>query len=267
MKNLLLLVLIISTTGFGPARAQQTPYKFYRSLESYMAKEYDSVKFFEIIPRYGRERHLRHPARYGLEADIFCEDPEDTGNNWFLNKEVLLFEDSSKLYINCNRIKGSCNGTWYAPAVEINGDIFFLSFPNPNKYASIGVAAAITAVGAVGVALGSHWMIYATPGDGANIRELYRYDPSTRKSRMVGFEEACNLFRVDSEILDTYIFHVSIDDYMPPDKIRYITNYTWQCLNLLKSKNIDPKAYEQTPPFSLPPPLKTENPDGDEKHL
>ncbi len=244
MKKLLLLVLVVASVC--SALAQPPQYRFYRSLEAYMAGNYDSLGFFEIVPRFDDKKNPRHPSRNGIEHDIFCVDSVDMENDKFLRKEVLLFQNDAVLYVNINRLKRGIESL-YVPAMVINGEIYFLRFPgNPGNAEVVAMSGAL--FGIVGAAIAA-----GTISVDSRFRELCYYDPVDKKIRVTEYEEIRNLLRACPDIMWSFQREMLVYD-SPAAREKAFPAIAWRYMKQLQAMNTDPKTDEQIPADSLPSP-------------
>ena len=150
MKKLWIICLL-SIVGL-PLVAQNI---VYSNLKDLLAHDGDTVTALKIEKRTKNNISLSGGADYKISADT------DKSLCKYLKKRCFAVQEDTSLYINCKKLryKRLRFGGWYAPAMWVNGNIFFSAIPIGVVAASSSVTMDVTLGGVVGDAIAASSLV------------------------------------------------------------------------------------------------------------
>lgn len=174
-----------------PGRGQQI---IYANLQDLIQAQGDTLSSLTVEKRSKNQLMLTGGADYRIQVD------DNSGLSRYLKSRCYAVRVDSALYINCRKIhyKNFTFGGWYAPALLVNGKIYFCAQPlgsvaastaNPPNAAMLG--------GDVGRALAASGLI--------NARVYYEITPETDQVEFVGTEKMLELLKDRPQLLDTFL--------------------------------------------------------------
>jgi hypothetical protein len=189
MKLFLLIGLFLSVSL--PGTGQQI---IYGNLQDLICAQGDTLSSLKIEKRSKNQLMLTGGADYRIQVD------NNSGLSRYLKSRCYAVRVDSALYINCRKVhyKNFTFGGWYAPALLINGKIYFSAQP-------LGSVAASTANppnapklgGDVGRALAASGLIHA--------RVYYEITPETNKVEFVGTEKMLELLEERPQLRENFL--------------------------------------------------------------
>lgn len=162
-----------------PAVAQQV---VYASLKELVENRGDTVADLRIEKRTRNQIYLLGGADYRITVN---DNPSLCS---FLKRRCYAVLSDTSLYVNCRRMryKRFRFGQWYAPALWVQGKIYYSAQPVGQVAAATAAAAAPTKLGGeVGDAIAASGLVH--------LRVCYELDPSTGRSSFVGRDEMLQL--------------------------------------------------------------------------
>lgn len=116
----LFFLLILLVTFYG--RAQQI---MYSNLKSLIEERGDTVTTLRVEKRTKHLINLMGGADYRISVD------ENSSMSRYLKTRCYAVQVDSSLYVNCRkmRYKRYRFGNWYAPALKVQGRLFFMAQP------------------------------------------------------------------------------------------------------------------------------------------
>lgn len=167
------IILFLSCVGLHMA-AQDIA---YLSLKDFFAQEGDTIAALKVEKRSKNQICLTGGADYKL-----CVDDNESLCN-FLKKRCYLVRSDSMLYINCKRLryKKLRFGNWYAPAMEMKGNLYFSAMPLGTVAGASSVSMGAMLGGAIGDAIAASAQV--------SKRVYYEIDTQTGKIDFVGREK------------------------------------------------------------------------------
>ncbi|MDR0961135.1 MAG: hypothetical protein LBM62_01040 [Mediterranea sp.] len=179
--------LLMATT----CRAQQV---IYANLKELAQQKGDTLTLLKIEKRTKNQLMLTGGGDYRISID------ENNGMSRYLKSRCYAVLADSNLYINCKKVryKRFSFGSWYAPAIWVNGKIYFAAQPvgsiaastlTPEKAARLG--------GEVGEALASAGLVHA--------RVYYEITPETGVVEFVGKEKMTELLKEQPQLVESYL--------------------------------------------------------------
>ena len=176
MKKLWIICLL-SIVGL-PLVAQNI---VYSNLKDLLAQDGDTVTALKIEKR----------TKNNADTDkSLCK---------YLKKRCFAVQEDTSLYINCKKLryKRLRFGGWYAPAMWVNGNIFFSAIPIGVVAASSSVTMDVTLGGVVGDAIAASSLV--------SKRVYYEIDATTGKIDFVGRDRMCALLDSYPEWKEAYL--------------------------------------------------------------
>lgn len=188
MKKLWIICLL-SIVGL-PLVAQNI---VYSNLKDLLAHDGDTVTALKIEKRTKNNISLSGGADYKISADT------DKSLCKYLKKRCFAVQEDTSLYINCKKLryKRLRFGGWYAPAMWVNGNIFFSAIPIGVVAASSSVTMDVTLGGVVGDAIAAPSLV--------SKRVYYEIDATTGKIDFVGRDRMCALLDSYPEWKEAYL--------------------------------------------------------------
>lgn len=162
-----------------PCTAQQI---MYANLKELVADSGDTVTTLKVEKRAKNQMILMGGADYHISAD------ENSGLCRYLKSRCYAVRIDTALYVNCKkmRYKHFRLGSWYAPAMRINGKIYFYAQPVGQVATSTATPTDATKLGGeVGDAIAASGLF--------NARVYYELDPETGRSEFVGKDKMMKL--------------------------------------------------------------------------
>lgn len=189
MKRIVLTMVCICTfvlTG----TAQQV---MYANLRELMEERGDTVSTLRVEKRTKNQMTLLGGADYRVTAT------DNPGLCKYLKARCYAVRVDTALYVNCKkmRYKRYRFGSWYAPAIRVQGRIYFRAQPVGQVAAGSTVADATKLGGQVGDAIAASGLV--------NRRVYYELDPETGRARFVGKERLAELLAGRTALLEALI--------------------------------------------------------------
>lgn len=164
------ILLLMSLVGLHIA-AQNI---VYPSLKAYLTQDGDTVVALKVEKRSKNQIVLTGGADFKLSID------GDESACKFLKNRCYLVAVDSTLYINCKKLryKKLRFGGWYAPAMQVNGQLYFSAMPLGTFAADSSVTMNVTLGGSLGDAIAASGLV--------SKRVYYEIDAATGKINFVG---------------------------------------------------------------------------------
>ena len=164
-----------------PCAAQQV---LYSNLKELVSNHGDTVTTLRVEKRTKNQIVLMGGGDYRIEAK------DNPGLCKYLKSRCYAVRIDTSLYVNCKkmRYKRYRFGGWYAPAMWLNGKIYFCAQP-------VGQAAATTTAPADATKLGGEVGDAIAASGLVNARVFYELDPETGKSTFVGKDKLMELLK------------------------------------------------------------------------
>lgn len=178
MKRSWLLGVFILLAAL-PAAAQQV---MYSNLKELVENRGDTVTTLKVEKRTKKQIYLLGGADYRITVD------DNPGLCRYLKSRCYAVRIDTALYVNCRkmRYKRYRFGQWYAPAMWLNGKVYFYAQPVGQAATSTMTPDDATRLGGeVGDAINASGLVYA--------RVCYELNPETGKSEFVGRERMMQL--------------------------------------------------------------------------
>lgn len=165
----------------------------YSNLKDLLAHDGDTVMVLKIEKRTKNYISLSGGADYKISVDdnkSLCK---------YLKKRCFAVQEDTSLYINCKKLryKRLRFGGWYAPAMWVNGNIFFSAIPIGIVAANSSVTMDVTLGGVVGDAIAASSLV--------SKRVYYEIDAATGKIDFVGKDRMCTLLDPYPEWKEAYL--------------------------------------------------------------
>lgn len=171
MKKFWLFLLFVSFIIF-PGCAQQI---LYANLKSLMIFKGDTVSILRVEKRTKNQIFLTGGGDFRIEAK------DNAGLSRYLRSRCYAVSVDTSWYVNCRkmRYKRYRFGQWYAPAMWVQGKLYFSAQPLGQVAASSSIPAGSTKLGGqVGDALAASGLVH--------VRVYYELNPETGRSVFVG---------------------------------------------------------------------------------
>lgn len=159
----------------------------YSTLKDLLALDGDTVEALKVEKRTRNQISLSGGADYKVNV----EDNKSLCK--FLKNRCYAVQVDTSLYINCKKLryKRLRFGGWYAPAMQVGGNIFFCAIPMGSVAGSSSVTMDVTLGGTVGDAIAASGLVTK--------RVFYEIDGVTGKVDFVGKERMCSLLEAYPE--------------------------------------------------------------------
>ena len=184
------LLGILALLGL-PCSAQQI---MYSNLKALVEGRGDTVTILKVEKRSKNQIYLMGGADYRIEAE------DNPGLCRYLKSRCYAVQIDTSLYVNCKkmRYKRYRFGGWYAPAIWIQGKIYFYAQPVGSVAASTTQPADATKLGGdVGTAIAASGLV--------NARVYYELNPETGKVEFVGKDKMLQLLKNEPELLNAFL--------------------------------------------------------------
>ena len=178
MKRYWLLAALI-VSALLPVAAQQV---MYSNLKGLVEQRGDTVTILKIEKRNKNQIYLMGGGDYRITAD------DNPGLCRYLKSRCYAVQADTLLFVNCKkmRYKHYRFGGWYAPAMWLNGKVYFCAQPVGQVATSTMTPEDATKLGGeVGDAINASGL--------ANARVFYELNVETGKSEFVGKEKMLQL--------------------------------------------------------------------------
>ncbi len=170
MRKLGIVWLLVILTTLC-ANAQEV---VYSSLKDFVAQRGDTLTTIHVEKRAKNQITLTGGADYKISVD----DSESLSR--YLKKRCYLVRGDSALYVNCRKLryKKMRFGAWYAPAMLLNGNIYFSALPLGSVAAGSSANMSVMLGGQLGDAIAASGQV--------SKRVYYEIDTVTGKVDFVG---------------------------------------------------------------------------------
>ncbi|MEG1562769.1 MAG: DUF6563 family protein [Bacteroides sp.] len=188
MKKIWLICLF--TLAGLPIAAQDI---VYYNLKGFFAHSGDTIAAIRVEKRAKNQIVLTGGADYRLSVDkneTLCR---------YLKKRSFLVKVDSALYVNCRKLryKKLRFGAWFAPAMELNGHIYFSAIPIGTVAAGPSSTMDVMLGGTLGDAIAASVQVKK--------RVYYEIDGTTGKVDFVGKEKMSALLSNQPEWKEDYL--------------------------------------------------------------
>lgn len=170
----------------------------YANLKELLEDRGDTLSALKIEKRSKNQILLMGGADYRISVD------DNPGLSRYLKSRCYAVRSDSALYVNCKkmRYKRFRFGGWYAPAMWVQGKIYFTAQPVGSVAASTTQPADATKLGGdVGTAIASSGLV--------NARVYYELNPETGKVEFVGKEKMMELLKNEPELLESFMQEIN----------------------------------------------------------
>ena len=170
MRKLSMVWLLVTLTVLC-ANAQKV---VYSSLKDFVAQRGDTLTTLHVEKRAKNQITLTGGADYKVSVN----DNESLSR--YLKKRCYLIRVDSALYVNCRKLryKKMRFGAWYAPAMMLNGNIYFSAVPLGSVAAGSSPSMSVMLGGQLGDAIAASGQV--------SKRVYYEIDTVTGKVDFVG---------------------------------------------------------------------------------
>lgn len=164
------MILLLTLAGL-PMAAQSI---VYSSLKDFLAQDGDTIANLRIEKRTKNQIVMTGGADYKLSVDnsnSVCK---------YLKSRCFLVRSDSTLYVNCKRLryKKLRFGGWYAPALQVAGNLYFSAMPLGTVAAGSSASMDVMLGGSIGDAIAASGQV--------SKRVYYEIDATTSKVSFVG---------------------------------------------------------------------------------
>ena len=165
----------------------------YSSLKDFAAQRGDTLAAINVEKRAKNQIMLSGGADYKLSVD----DNEPLSK--YLKKRCFLVKVDSTLYVSCRKLryKKLQFGAWYAPAMLLNGSIYFSAIPLGTVAAGSSTNMSVTLGGTLGDAIAASGQV--------SKRVYYEIDGITGRVDFVGKEKMLHLLTRYPALKEAYI--------------------------------------------------------------
>ena len=165
----------------------------YSTLKDLLAHKGDTVAALKIEKRTKNQISLSGGADYKISADdnkALCK---------YLKGRCYAVQSDTSLYVNCKKLryKRLRFGGWYAPAMWLDGNVFFSAVPLGSVAGGSSVTMDVTLGGSVGDAIAASGLV--------SKRVYYEIDATTGKVDFVGKDRMCALLESYPEWKEEYL--------------------------------------------------------------
>lgn len=181
------LVLILLLMAFVPLKAQQV---IYANLKELLTQQGDTVSTLLVEQRTANQRYFMIGGEYKISV------PNNKGLSRYIRARAYAVQVDDAFYVNCRkmRYKKYRFGQWYAPAMWVDGKIFYSAQPLGQEAASTLPRKNTEKLnGEVGNAIDASGLVFD--------RVYYELDPETGKSEFVGKERMAQLLQGRDELI------------------------------------------------------------------
>lgn len=164
------IILMLALVAL-PVAAQSV---VYSTLKGFLAQDGDTITGLKVEKRTKNQILMTGGADYKLSVD------NNSSVCKFLKNRCALVKSDSVLYINCKRLvyKKLRFGAWYAPALELNGNLYFSAIPLGTVAAGSSATMDVMLGGSIGDAIAASGQV--------SQRVYYEIDATTGKIGFVG---------------------------------------------------------------------------------
>ena len=189
MRKLAIVWLLVTLTALC-ANAQAV---VYSSLKDFVAQRGDTLAAIQVEKRAKNQITLTGGADYKVSAD----DNESLSR--YLKKRCYLVRADSALYVNCRKLryKKLRFGAWYAPAMLLNGNIYFSALPLGSVAVGASTNMSVTLGGRLGDAIAASGQV--------SKRVYYEIDAATGKVDFVGKDKMLLLLAGHPLLQEAYL--------------------------------------------------------------
>lgn len=169
-----------------PCVAQQV---MYSNLKDLVEGRGDTVTILKVEKRSKNQIYLMGGADYRIEAT------DNSGLCRYLKSRCYAVRIDTALYVNCKKMRYNHYrfGGWYAPAMWVNGKIYYCAQPVGQAATSTATPVDATKLGGeVGDAINSSGLVFA--------RVCYELNPETGKSIFVGKDKMMELLKEEPDL-------------------------------------------------------------------
>lgn len=165
----------------------------YSNLKAYLAQDGDTLATLKVERRSKNQIVLTGGADYKLSVD------NSESSSKYLKNRCLLASVDTSLYINCKKLryKKLRFGHWYAPAMPLNGNLYFSAMPLGTAVAGSSVTMNVTLGGTLGDALAASGLVTK--------RVYYEIDTAAGKLTFVGRDRMIQLLAAYPEWREEYL--------------------------------------------------------------
>lgn len=190
MKRYWFVWMALTLLAALPATAQQI---MYSNLKNLVEDRGDTVTTLRVEKRTKNQIYLMGGADYRITVD------ENPGLCRYLKSRCYAVRVDTSLYVNCRkmRYKRYRFGGWYAPAMWLNGKVYFCAQP-------LGQAATGTMTREDAAKLGGEVGDAINASGLANARVFYELNVETGKSEFVGKEKMLQLLAGRPELKEAF---------------------------------------------------------------
>lgn len=183
------MILLLTLAGL-PMAAQSIAYS---SLKNFLAQDGDTIAGLEI------ERRAKNLIVMTGGADYKLSVNNDNSINKYLKNRCFLVKSDSALYINCKRqhYKKLRFGAWYAPALQVKGNLYFSAMPLGSVAAGSSATMDVMLGGSFGDAIAASGQVTK--------RVYYEIDVATGKVSFVGKDKMLLLLNDYPEWKSSYL--------------------------------------------------------------
>ncbi|MDR0893795.1 MAG: hypothetical protein LBN06_00605 [Prevotellaceae bacterium] len=190
MKTILLSGILVCMMVAVQADAQQI---IYANMKEILRAEGDTLTTLKIEKRSKNQQMLMGGADYKISVD------NNAGLSRYLKSRCFAVRADTSWYVNTRKVryKRFRFGGWYAPAVWVQGKLYFCAQPVGSVAAeTITPADATRLRGEIGAAIASSGLV--------NDRVYYEIDPETSKVEFVGREKMLELLTNFPDLREAY---------------------------------------------------------------
>ncbi|WP_291529190.1 DUF6563 family protein [Bacteroides sp. UBA939] len=166
----------------------------YANLKELVEESGDTLSAMKIEKRSKNQILLMGGADYRVSVE------DNSGLNRYLKSRCYAVRSDSALYVNCKKVKYKRFrfGGWYAPAMWVQGKIYFSAQPVGSVAASTTQPVDATKLGGdVGTAIAASGLV--------NARVYYELNPETGKVEFVGKDKMLLLLENEPELKDAFL--------------------------------------------------------------
>lgn len=189
---------LLSIIGLWVALHGSAQNVIYANLKELVEDRGDTLSTLKIEKRSKNQLLLMGGADYRISVD------DNLGLSRYLKSRCYAVRADTALYVNCKKVryKRFRFGGWYAPAMWVQGKIYFTAQPVGSIAASTTLPADATKLGGdVGTAIAASGLV--------NARVYYELNPETGKVEFVGKDKMLELLKNEPELLKAFLKEVN----------------------------------------------------------
>lgn len=189
---------LLSIIGLWVALHGSAQNVIYANLKELVEDRGDTLSTLKIEKRSKNQLLLMGGADYRISVD------DNPGLSRYLKSRCYAVRADTALYVNCKKVryKRFRFGGWYAPAMWVQGKIYFTAQPVGSIAASTTLPADATKLGGdVGTAIAASGLV--------NARVYYELNPETGKVEFVGKDKMLELLKNEPELLKAFLKEVN----------------------------------------------------------